>query len=179
MGWVFCERVLMWLSLEWFQGGCQFLLRGDVVLGGVGCGVSLSVILIWRSSFVAQLFGHRHAGWNVKQGLSLSCIISSFGVLVCLLILVGLLVGAVSRYCHFWYRVFDITTLANPCSVWVLVITLQYHDTVNFVQNFDTEDPHWLLLCFVVVFKEGWVVVVVHGGLNWPCCWRGPGALVL
>ena len=35
-----------------------------------------------------------------------SCIIGSFGVLVCFLIPVGLLVGAVSRYCHSWYRLF-------------------------------------------------------------------------
>ena len=57
---------------------------------------------------VSQLFGHRHAVRNTKQVLSLSCIMGSFGVLVCLVITVGLLVGAVSRYCHSWKRPTDI-----------------------------------------------------------------------
>ena len=52
-----------------------------------------------------------------------------------------MLVGAVSRYCHFWYRLF------GPQQPWqifvrcVLANTLQYHDTVNFVQDSETEDP--------------------------------------
>ena len=151
MGWVFIESGLMWLSLERFQGGCQFLLRGDVVLGGVGCGVSLSVILIWRSSFVAQLFGHRHAGWNVKQVLSLSCIINSFGVLVCLLIPVGLLVGAVSLYCHSWCRVFDINNFGKS----FFCVGVGKHVTVSRYCQFCTR--FWygrstLVVVVVVVF---------------------------
>ena len=70
-----------------------------------------------------------------KQVLSLSCIIGSFGVLDCFLIPVGVLVGAVSRYCHSWYRLF------GPQQPWqilvrcVLVNTSQYHDTVDVVQD--------------------------------------------
>ena len=47
------------------------------------CGVSLSVILIWRSSLVAQLFGHKHAGWIIKQVLSFPCIFGSLDVRNC------------------------------------------------------------------------------------------------
>ena len=45
-------------------------------------------------------------GSEPTQVLSFSCIFGSFGVLDRFLILVGVLVGAVSRYCHFWYRLF-------------------------------------------------------------------------
>ena len=99
-------------------------------------------IIICRTAVWAQLFGHRHAVRNTKQVFSSSCIIGSFGVLDCFLIPVGVLVGAVSRYCHSWYRLF------GPQQPWqihvrcVLVNTLQYHDTVDFVQDFETEDPH-------------------------------------
>ena len=87
---------------------------------------SVSVVYLCLSSssdshpIVSQFFGHRHAVRKTEQVLSLSCIIGSFGVLDCLLIPIGLLVGAVSRYCHSWYRLFGPSaTLANPCSVCV------------------------------------------------------------
>ena len=104
------------------------------------CGVSLSVILILRSSFVAQLFGHRHVGWNEKQVLSLSCIFGSFGVL--------------NRFSCCWcaggssitilplleqiIRTFATVTIPVLC---VLVNTSQCHDAVDFVQDSETEDP--------------------------------------
>ena len=78
---------------------------------------SVSVVYLCLSSLsdshpiVSQLFGHRHAVRNTEQVLSLSCIIGSFGVLDCLLIPIGLLVGAGSRYCHSWYRF--IRTISN------------------------------------------------------------------
>ena len=56
------------------------------------------------ASFVAQQFGHRHGGWNVKPVLSLSCIFRSCRVIDRFLLFLVFLVGAVSRYCHFWYR---------------------------------------------------------------------------
>ena len=64
-----------------------------------------------------------------------------FGVLVCFLILVGLLVGAVSRYCHSWYGLFGHQQLWQIFVLCVLVNSLQYHDTVDFVQDSETEDP--------------------------------------
>ena len=69
---------------------------------------------------------------------------SFIGSCDCFLILVGVLVGAVSRYCHFWLRLF------GPQQPWqilvrcVLVNTLQHHDTVDFAQDFETEDPQQL-----------------------------------
>ena len=67
-----------------------------------------------------------------------TCFARSFSVAV------GVLVGAVSRYCHFWYRLF------GPQQPWqifvrcVLVKTLQYHDAVDFVQDSETEDPQFV-----------------------------------
>ena len=96
-------------------------------------------IIICRTAVWAQACGSEH-----KTSLSLSCIIGLFGVLDCFLIPVVCLVGAVSRYCHSWYRLF------GPQQPWqifvrcVLVNTLQYHDTGDFFRfsfRFRTEDP--------------------------------------
>ena len=60
----------------------------------------------------------------------------------CFLIPVGALVGAVSRYCHSWCRLFGPLHILGRVFVrCVLVNTLQYHDTVEFVQDSETEDP--------------------------------------
>ena len=50
-------------------------------------------------------------------------------------------VGAVSRYSHFWYRLFGAQQPWQILVRCVLVNTLQYHDTVDFVQDSETDDP--------------------------------------
>ena len=52
----------------------------------------------------------------------------------------GVLVGEVSRYCHFWYRS---SGPSQPQQFFqcAMVNTLQYHDTVGFGQDSETEDP--------------------------------------
>ena len=56
-------------------------------------------------------------------------------------VVVGVFVGPVSRYCHFWYRLFGPSQLWQILVRCVLVNTSQYHDAVDFVQDPETEDP--------------------------------------
>ena len=93
-------------------------------------------IIICRTAVWAQACGSEHkTSFVIIVHLWFIC------VLDCFLIPFGVWVGAVSRHCHFWYRLF------GPQQPWqifvrcVLVNTLQYHDTVDFVQDSETEDP--------------------------------------
>ena len=132
-------------------------LRGSVDLSDVNllcsqhvCMRPLSVVMfctfLWSSDpldawMPTLIQSQKNAVRNVKHVLSLSCIFGSFGVLDRFLILVGALVGAVSRYCHFWYRLFGPLQHRQIFVRCVLVNTLQYNDTVDFVQDSETEDP--------------------------------------
>ena len=108
---------------------CIFVCHSHLIL--IPLSRSCCLPTVW-----AQACGSEH-----KTSLSLSCIFGSFGVLVCFLIPVGLLVEAVSRYCHSWYRLFGHQQLLQNLVLCELVNTLQYHDTVDFVQDVETEDP--------------------------------------
>ena len=77
-----------------------------------------------------------------KQILPLSCIFGSFGVRNRPSLLLVFRVEAVSRYCYFWYGLFGPSQPCQFCFLCVLVNTLQYHDTVDIVQDSETEDPH-------------------------------------
>ena len=86
--------------------------------------------------------------------LSLSCIFGSFGVLDRFLISVGVC---------WWEQYHDIATfgrdyldLRNRFVRCVLVNTLQYHDTVDFVQDSETEDPQ----------------LVAEPGVKRELCWK-------
>ena len=63
--------------------------------------------------------------------------------LIVSLIPVGVLVGAVSRYCHSWYRLFGHQQPWQILVLCVLVYTLQYHNTVDFVQDLRRKIHSW------------------------------------
>ena len=91
-------------------------------VGNVGneCVASLGLcgaILISRSSVVAQLFGQRHAGWNIKQVWSLSCIFGSFNVFHCLLRCVG--GSSITILLLLKQIIWTFTTLTGVCPVCV------------------------------------------------------------
>ena len=68
-------------------------------------------------------------------------IFGSFGVRNCFYLVVCLLVGAALRYCYFLVHIIQIFATVITPVLGVLVNTLLYHDTVNFVQDSETEDP--------------------------------------
>ena len=74
----------------------------------------------------------------------------------------GVLVGAVSRYCYFWNRLF------GPSQPWqvfvqcVLANTSQHHDTVHFMRDLETEDPQFVAVSTstsLVVFNSVFICV--------------------
>ena len=87
------QRDVHWQDMCAFRGTNAMLsvshlsVFSDVIFLGLSLRVgsrpaagSNVVYLCLSSSLVAQLFGHRHAGWSTQQVLSLSCIFGSFGV---------------------------------------------------------------------------------------------------
>ena len=102
--------------------------------------VSWSIILIWRASLCLQLFGHRHAGWEHLDTFVVIVHFWFIGISDSSPVCVGVLVEAVSRYCHVWYRLFRPSQTRQFC-LCALVNKHQYLDTVVVVLESKTEDP--------------------------------------